>query len=190
MSDEKVVIFIDGSNFYHGLKNEHGKATIDFQKFIGKLCQDRKLIRTYYYNVPVAQNEDQDKYKSQQKFFSFLNRLPYFETTLGTLVKRERTNICSHCKNEDTVVFHIEKGIDVNIAIDMLTMAYRNLFDTAILVSGDGDFDKAIKSVKDIGKHVENAYFKSGHSRQLMKICDKFIEIDKEFLNDCWLFTK
>ncbi|MBI5887787.1 MAG: NYN domain-containing protein [Deltaproteobacteria bacterium] len=151
-----------------------------------KLSVGRKLIRTYYYNVPVDQNEAPEKYKNQQKFFQMLDRVPYMETTLGKLVQRERTNTCSKCHNKDFIIFRTEKGIDVNIATDMLIMGFKNLYDTAILISGDGDFDKAIKGVKDMGKHVENAYFKLGHSRQLMKICDKFIELDADYLKGCW----
>lgn len=185
--DEKVVIFIDGSNFYHGLKSNHGKTKIDFEKLAKKLSHGRRLIRAYYYNTPVNQSEEPTKYKNQQRFFSLLDRVPYLETTLGKLVKRERINTCSKCKHEDKVVFHNEKGIDVNIAVDMLITAFKNLYDTAILISGDGDFDKAIKGVKDIGRHVENAYFNRGHSKQLMKICDKFIELNADYLKDCWL---
>ncbi len=35
-------------------------------------------------------------------------------------------------------VWH-EKGVDVKIAADMVPLAYRDLYDAAILVSGDGD---------------------------------------------------
>lgn len=186
-SDERVVIFIDGSNFYHGLRENHGKNNVNFEKLAQKLSNDRKLIRTYYYNAPVDQSEDPEKYKKQQKFFSFLDQVPYFETSLGRLARRERINTCSKCKNKERIIIHNEKGIDVSIAVDMLTMAVKNIYDTAILISGDGDFDKAIKGVKDLGKHVENAYFNKGHSRQLMKICDRFINIDASFLAGCWL---
>ena len=186
-SDEKVIIFIDGSNFYHGLKKNHGKARINFEKLANKLSNDRKLIRTYYYNVPIDQNEDPCRYREQQKFFSSLDKVPYFETTLGRLVRRERTSTCSKCAHQERIIVHNEKGIDVNTAVDMLTMAVKGLYDTAILISGDGDFDKAIKAVKDLGKHVENAYFTKGHSKQLMRICDRFIELNGAYLQDCWL---
>ncbi|MBI5236036.1 MAG: NYN domain-containing protein [Deltaproteobacteria bacterium] len=186
-TEERVVIFIDGSNFYHGLKTSHKKTKVDFGKIAHKLANGRKLVRTYYYNVPVDQNEDPIRYKEQQKIFSYLDKIQYFETTLGRLVRRERAAICSNCKASERIVSHNEKGIDVSIAVDMLTMGFKNIYDTAILVSGDGDFEKAIKGVKDLGKHVENAYVNMGHSKQLMRVCDKFVDLDAAFLKDCWL---
>jgi len=63
---ERVVVFIDGSNFYHGLKANFGRTRVDFYKFAASLCGDnRKLIRIYYYNVPFKKEIDEEKYKSQ-----------------------------------------------------------------------------------------------------------------------------
>jgi uncharacterized LabA/DUF88 family protein len=183
----KVIVFIDGSNLYHGLKANIGKTKINFEKFVNKLVNGRELVRTYYYNVPINQTEDPINYKAQQRFFSRLDRISYFETILGRLSPRERIHKCPNCQHENKIIFHNEKGVDVKIAVDMLSMATKNLYDVAILVTGDGDFDKAIKEVKDLGKHVENAYFTTGHAYQLFKICDKFIELNSSFLSDCWL---
>lgn len=187
MSNDRIVIFIDGSNLYHGLKNHFGKTKLDFSKFANKLVNGRKLIRTYYYNSPINQAENPTKYKEQQRFFACLDKVPYFERSLGKLVKRTRNHTCSSCKKTDNVTFNSEKGVDVQIAVDMLITANRDLYDIAILVSGDGDFEKAIQGVKDTGRHVENAYVRGGHSNHLMKACDKFIELDKSFLSKCWL---
>ncbi|MEE9613643.1 MAG: NYN domain-containing protein [Thermodesulfobacteriota bacterium] len=187
MADDRVVIFIDGSNFYHGLKGHcSGKTKINFEKFANKLVNGRKLVRTYYYNAPVDQLENPEKYKAQQKFFSALDRVPYLERSLGKLVRRTRSFTCSSCKKVDSTDFRMEKGVDVSIAVDMLVTAHRDLYDIAILVSGDGDFEKAMRGVKDTGRHVENAYFKGGHSNLLMKECDKFTELSKDFLKGCW----
>ena len=71
----------------------------------------------------------------------------------------------------------VEKGVDVKLAVDMLN--FSSIYDTAILVSGDGDFEYAIYGAKNMGKHVENAYFSSGHSDQLKQSCDKFILLDE-----------
>lgn len=43
-----------------------------------------------------------------------------------------------------------EKGVDVKIAVDMVTMAMRDEFDIAVLFSNDTDFVPAIESVMNI----------------------------------------
>jgi hypothetical protein len=42
---ERVCIFIDGSNFYHGLKANYGNTRIDFKKLGNVLRQERRLVR-------------------------------------------------------------------------------------------------------------------------------------------------
>lgn len=169
---ERVAIFIDGSNFYHGMRDNLGKdINIDFEKFSKLLPGSRKLVRTYYYNSRVRIEDGKKQYEDQQKFFLKLETLPYFTVRYGRLEKRPRGGV-------------VEKGVDVKIAVDMLQLAYSNVYDTAILVSGDGDFAYAIEAVKDLGKHVEVAYFWA-RSFHLRKACDKFISLTKDYLKEC-----
>jgi uncharacterized LabA/DUF88 family protein len=67
----------------------------------------------------------------------------------------------------------------------MFRLAHNNAYDTAILVSGDGDFADAIEVIKDLGKHVENAFCKTGSSYHLRQVCDKFILVDKAMIQAC-----
>ena len=48
-----------------------------------------------------------------------------------------------------------EKGVDVQLAVDLLVGAYENTYDTAIILSSDTDLIPAIKKVREIGKSVE-----------------------------------
>ncbi len=172
MADERVSIFIDGSNLYHSLKSEFGTARVDFEKFAQQLVGDRKLIRAYYYNAPVRREDDEERYQNQQRFFNRLRQIPYLTTKLGRLERRGNTVV--------------EKGVDINIAVDMLKYAHNDAYDTAILVSGDGDFALAIEAVKDTGKHVEVAAASSSQAYHLRSACDRFIALDKHFLSSCW----
>jgi uncharacterized LabA/DUF88 family protein len=172
MSDERVAIFIDGSNFYHCLKLEFGKASIDFEAFAQKLIGDRKLIRVYYYNAARRREDGEQGYQEQQRFFNRLRKIPYITVKLGRLEKRGNTTV--------------EKGVDINIAVDMLRYAHNDAYDTAILVSGDGDFATAVEAVKDRGKHVEVATVKTGQSYHLRNACDRFISVNEQFLATCW----
>ncbi len=72
------------------------------------------------------------------------------------------------------------------MAIDMLHHAANKNFDTAILVTGDGDFVHAANSIKGFGLHVEHAYFKD-RSQALQQSCDKSIILTEEFLTGCFV---
>lgn len=182
MEKERVTVFIDGSNFYHGLKNCIGRTDIDFLRLGQKLCgKRRKLIRVYYYNAVIKQEDSPEGYKKQQRFFNKLYSVPYFELKLGRLESR---------RAEDGSVYYIEKGTDINLAVDMMKYAYNNAYDTAVIVSGDGDFVNAVKAVKDLGKHVEHAYFESGHSHHLRQAADKHIRIDQGVIGGCLVSSK
>lgn len=169
----RVMIFIDGSNLYHSLKNECGRTDIDLSKFGQCLTRGRRLVRTYYYNAQVDQTKDPSSYQGQQRFLTALKHLPYFEVRLGRLVYRSGVPF--------------EKGIDVRLAADMLTHAYRNNFDLAILVSGDSDFADVLQAVKDLGKHIEVALWGSGASSiRLRETADQVITLDAAFIAQCW----
>jgi uncharacterized LabA/DUF88 family protein len=181
MADERVMIFIDGSNFYHNLKFHGFTTRIDFKKLSDCLAKNRKHVRTYYYNTPLLQENNPDEYKKQQTFFDRLKRTPYLELKLGYFLKKGST--CKSCG--DKVVCLVEKGCDVSIAVDMMDMAYKNLYDTSVLVSSDGDLVRACQCVKDLGKHVENAYFQKGSSRNLLDVCDVRTLVDGAMINTC-----
>ncbi len=69
----------------------------------------------------------------------------------------------------------------------MLTHAFRQNYDVAILVSGDNDFADAVQAVKDLGRTVEIALFGNpGSSRRLRDVADDVIALDANFLSVCW----
>lgn len=168
---ERVMIFIDAANFHYALKYVIKNTKISYQKLQEMLTEERKLVRTYFYTVMVEKQNNEQNYRDQQRFLTALDYIPYLEKKFGRLVKRSGV--------------HVEKGVDVLIAVDMLTMALRDNYDTAILVSGDGDFVSVIEAVKALGKHVEVA-FPSHKAYHLRSKCDKFTLLTHEKLKDCF----
>jgi NYN domain-containing protein len=53
--------------------------------------------------------------------------------------------------------FGREKGVDVDLATDLLEL--KDIYDVAVIVSGDQDYVPAVRKVKDKGKHVVNVSF-------------------------------
>ena len=166
---ERVSIFIDGSNLYHSLRAIHVEK-IDYQKLVNVLRKERLLISVFYYNAPLDISIDKKKYWEQQRFFDILKKLPGFNIVL---CRRKKFK-----KADGSFGFEV-KGDDVYLAIDLVSGAYENLYDTAIIVSGDEDFVPAIQKVKKLGKKVENAYFIRSSSTTLKKTSDASICINE-----------
>ena len=171
------MIFIDGSNMYHSLKAYFKRTDIDLGCFSDKILDKRRLVRMYYYNAVVGKVEEPERFKDQDKFFKSVAAIPYTELRLGRLV------YTNQWPNSPP----FEKGVDVQLATDMITHAFKNNYDVAILVAGDNDFVGALQAVKDNGKHVEVALFGLERtSRQLRDVADRVIALDGRLLRGCW----
>lgn len=170
--EDRVAIFIDGSNLYHALKNNFRRHDLNFAEFASKLCGSRRLFRTYYYNVLQDPTQWPDSYQEQQEFLGILRKTPYLEVRLGSTKMLQGVSV--------------EKGIDVMLATDLLYFAWNNFYDMAVLVSGDADFAYALQAVKNMGKHVEVAYFESGVSKDLLNVADDRHILGRTFFKGLW----
>ena len=174
--EDRVAIFIDGSNLYHGLKNNFHRQNLNFSEFVTKLCNSRKLFRTYYYNIFQDPTKWPETYKEQQEFLDILNKTNYLEIRLGG------TKVAQGLP--------VEKGIDIMLATDLLYFGWQDFYDIAILVSGDSDFTYALKVVKNMGKYVEVAYFENAVSKELVDIADNRHVLNEAFFRGLWAMGK
>ncbi len=78
--------------------------------------------------------------------------------------------------------FGSEKAVDVKLASDLIVL--RDIYDVAVIVSGDQDYVPAVQVVKDSGKHVVNVAFRTrsgkllpGGARRLNQLVDWSLEI-------------
>ncbi|MGC9309449.1 MAG: NYN domain-containing protein [Candidatus Nanoarchaeia archaeon] len=169
---ERISVFIDGSNLYHivdKLCPDKKAGNFSFEKFIKKIVGNRKLIRVYYYNCPLDISKNFEAYRSQQRFFEKLREIPNFKLILCRMQKVKINGKTEYQVKED----------DIHLAVDMVKLAYNDAYDTAILVSSDGDFVPAINAVQEIGKKVEDIGFENKFSYHLKKVCDKFLKLKK-----------
>ena len=174
--NDRVMIFIDGSNMYHSLKGNFKRTDIDIHKFCDKLLEKRRLVRIYYYNASVGRREEPERFQHQQAFFNSVKMIPYLELRLGRLVYANWPSSPPY-----------EKGVDIMLTTDMLTHSFKNNYDIAILVSEDGDYVGALQAVKDNGKNVEVALFgKERTSVPLREVADRVVAIDGRFMRGCW----
>jgi len=131
---ERITIFIDNSNIFMGFRKYDVKA--DYEKLKNIITKGRKLQGIFLYEGIVYPMNPEKK-----KWYKDLSQKS------GYIIKTSFDKIALN----DT----FEKKIDIKIAIDVISLAYEDAYDTAVLVSGDGDFVPVIKKIKELDKNVE-----------------------------------
>jgi len=159
---ERVFIIIDGSNFYHRLKEISLKnlLSFDYKKFSEFLARGREVVlKKYYIGAIRVQERNPKSFKLWKNQRILLGRIKKsgFEIGFGHMLKTDR--------------YH-EKGVDVLMAVDLLIGAYEDLFDTAILVTSDTDLIPAIDKVREKGKKIEYVGFSHKPSYALIAHSD------------------
>jgi uncharacterized LabA/DUF88 family protein len=168
MNNQRTMIFIDGSNLYHNQKRY--EIRIRFEDLILKLETKREVVKTFYYTALLDEEYDPERYNLHKDFLDRLRQIPNFQVVLCNLKKV--------IIKDGTVDYQI-KGDDVYLATDLIKGAYEDLYDVAIIVSGDEDFIPAIKLAQKNKKKVINAFFPKSSSYQLRDCCDGSINLKK-----------
>jgi hypothetical protein len=78
------------------------------------------------------------------------------------------------------------KGVDISLSKDLLSHAYLNNYDVAVLLAGDGDYVPLVNEIKRLGKVCYVMFFRRGGlSPELRLASDAFVEAEQFFL-DQW----
>ncbi len=150
----RVAIFIDGSNlFYAALQLG---IEIDYSKLLYRLTGGSRLLRSFFYTGVDRTNE------KQQGFLLWMRRNGY------RVIAKDLVQLPDGSK---------KANLDVEIAVDM--MALVGAYDTAILVSGDGDLAYAVDAVSYRGARVEVVSLRSMTSDSLINVADRYIDLDQ-----------
>ncbi|MBI2856705.1 MAG: NYN domain-containing protein [Chloroflexi bacterium] len=171
-AQDRVTVFIDGSNLYHAMRENLGRTDLNFGEFVRKLCGPRRLFRTYYYNILQEPSQNPEGYREQQEFLDALRKSPYLEVRLGRMKTHQGVQV--------------EKGVDIMLATDLLMYGWNDLYDVAVLVSGDGDFAYALQTAKNMGKHIEVAYFERSVSKDLLEVADFVYSLNRSYFEGLW----
>ncbi|MGC8506494.1 MAG: NYN domain-containing protein [Thermoplasmata archaeon] len=164
---ERVMVFIDGSNVFRSMLNynaQNGDSfRIDYLKLRDELCAGRNMIRAYYYG-----SEDSSRADAQKGFQEKL-RSSGFEVVIRPLKTYQ---------HDDGSEFLIEKGLDIALATDFISLAWEGAFDTAVIVSGDSDYMEAVRRVKQKGRRVEIASFRNSLAAEMRTVGDRTVILD------------
>ena len=133
--DERIAVFIDGSNLYLTARNLG--LEIDYRKLKDFFSERGRLLRAFYYTA-IADDQDYSPIRP------LIDWLDYNGYTVITKPLKEFT--------DENGRRRVKGNMDVEIAVDMLNLAEH--VDHVVLFSGDGDFRRVIESVQRRGVRV------------------------------------
>lgn len=141
----RVAVFIDGFNFYHGLRAKHGRRYLwlDLAEVARRLLEpDDTLVAVHYFTAAVRNGVTSQA--NQRVYLAALEAHGGVTVTFGRY--QERLVTCRAC-GASWPAFE-EKETDVNIAVALLSGAARDTYDTAVLISADGDLGPGVRALK------------------------------------------
>lgn len=181
---EKIVVFIDGANLLAGIKRALGEYfRYDIFKLVKLLTKERRLLRAYYYDGIYPYPSDHLSAEEKERFLEERKKKEEFVRILrGKGITAKLIELKMMRVREEWVP--IQKGVDIKIATDALVLGFRNAYDVAVFVSGDGDLAEVLQELKALGKKVEVAAFKEVLSEDLLNIADRlwFLEEYTEYI--------
>jgi uncharacterized LabA/DUF88 family protein len=152
---QRVGVFVDVQNMYYSAKNLY-KTKVNFKAILDEAVAGRTLIRAIAYVIKAD-------VKDEKNFFDALRNIGYEVKS----------------KDLQTFIGGMKKGDwDIGIAMDMIEQAPK--LDTAVLISGDGDFMDLIQHLKRaMGCRVEVIAFGKSASSKIKDNADEFTDLDK-----------
>jgi len=187
----KTILFIDGENFIYKIEQALKEQGIDKHKIdltsinLNKLFKESlkgfNISRKIFYNARLHFHKDtprksEELIKLQRKLRNTSINQGY-EFIIAGNVRAQ--------KIDGKVVFR-EKGVDVKIAVDLVSLACDGKLDTAILCSSDSDLQPAIEEVRKRKVKVVYLGFETNPNKGLMYTTNKTILLrNLEIFNSC-----
>ena len=132
---ERIALFIDGSNLYAAAKTLD--FDIDYKRLLRFFADQGQLIRAFYFTALLEEQE----YSPIRPLVDWLDYNGY---TMVTKAAKEFTDEAGRKK--------IKGNMDIELAVDLMEMAPS--IDHAVILSGDGDFRRLIECVQRKGLRV------------------------------------
>lgn len=184
MADKpKTIVFIDASNYHYGLQKLGWR--INYKKFTDWLKQGREIVNIYYYGSS----------HSEKSFFIFHPEYNSHEPSVKLLLLEEyrtdRKKFLKILKDLDIIVrekpiwcvydntegkYKLKSNSDVELTVDALDRI--NDYNEIVLCSGDGDFARLIRYLKNKGKITTVISIKERTSSVLAKAANNLIYLN------------
>lgn len=175
-------VFIDFWNFQLGWNEVTDKARCDWAKLPRVLVEAAQTVLagagaaaplSVEETIVHASVDDSRESKLRDWLTNWLDRQPSFDVKIRERKPRPHGVRCRECgvvmtacsTCDKPLMAAVEKGVDAALVTDLLSLAWQQAYDVAILVTGDADYVPAVEYVQAKGLKVINAAWKMrGHN--------------------------
>lgn len=180
----RVICLIDGFNLYHVLHSCHPAHCkwCNYYSLVKNYILPKDTLEDVYYFTALAKWNK----SKEARHRVFIKAQEHFgvKVVLGNFKEKHLT--CRKCHQK--YLSHEEKETDINIASELLCLAYEDKYDKAIIVSGDSDYVSVIKKVKakfpakKIGVVIPYNSRKPHIANHIRKVADFDVNIERGHL--------
>jgi uncharacterized LabA/DUF88 family protein len=179
---QRVIAYVDGFNLYYGLRSKHWKwfYWLNIQEMARRMLKPGQILVSTKYFTSIV-NRPADKHKRQATFLEALRTLSNSYIYYGHFLSDTVT--CSHCGH--TYQTYHEKMTDVNIATELMSDAFQDQFDAALLVSADSDLVGPVQAVQQLfsRKRIVVAFPPGRYSNALKRAANAYTHIGRNVLS-------
>ncbi len=156
----RTSIFVDGNNMFYA--QQKNGWFFDPRRILSYFTEpsDVRLINAFWY---TGLKDPQD----QRGFRDALISLGY----------TVRTKILKEYYDDTSGRYSQKANLDIEIVIDMFNTV--NQYDQVILLSGDGDFERAIELLRSKDTHITVVSTEGMIARELRNATDQYIDLNK-----------
>jgi uncharacterized LabA/DUF88 family protein len=155
----KLALFVDGANLFYAQRKLGWH--IDYRRLYEYLSQGYHVYNAYYYtSVPTPVDTSLE---------GFLRAL----TAMGYTVRRKPLK---EIVDQETGQTFRKANLDIELVIDVFNTV--ELYDVAILCTGDGDFERAVELLRSRGKRIIGVGSREMAAYDLINAVDRYLFLE------------
>lgn len=191
----KTILLVDGQNFKGKIRSvfeENGKGkpvwdSFDFKKLIELVLKDITINEKVFYFGKIKEDErtiEKSKLliEEQRLLKNHLENQGFMVVLSGRVRGQLEEN---HLHKGKQVLIFKEKGVDVKIAVDIISMACDKKVETIILGSSDSDLQPAISEARKRGVELIYLGFENQPNKGMTFTTNRTILIRNSEILEC-----
>lgn len=167
----RAIVVIDGTNLKGAIEEKGLTTWVNYRQLGAEILKRAESVGPWtlegvvYVTASPIQSHDPVRFVRWRKFEEMLRGTERVQLKLGRL------------EGSRNAVY--EKGVDILVALELLRGAYKDEYDVAAIISGDGDYADIARAVREAGKKIVNAFFADRKSYELSKASEEFVDLGK-----------